>query len=65
MSRLNRLRAISVRAVGHGAGAVALAAASCIKEKDSLVIVGHDRRVTIFPGRSRFAITVGNVTQTL
>ena len=62
MSRHNRLRAISI-ALSAGAAMASLAAVSCIKQKDSLVIVGMTSEVDI-PGPLMVHITVGPVTQT-
>ncbi len=66
MSRLNRMdgagRTISI-ALCAGAAAMALAAVSCIKQKDSLVIVGMTAEMTI-PGPIQVRVSVGPVTQT-
>jgi len=61
MSRHDRLRAISI-ALSLGAVALSLAAVSCIKEKDSLVIVAMTSEVDI-PGPITVRITVGTVSQ--
>lgn len=66
MSRLNRVdgagRTISI-ALCAAAAAMALAAVSCIKQKDSLVIVGMTAEMTI-PGPIQVRVSVGPVTQT-
>ena len=66
MSPHNRVavagRTISI-ALCAGAAAMALATVSCIKQKDSLVIVGMTAETTI-PGPIQVHITVGSVSQT-
>jgi hypothetical protein len=64
MSRHIRLRPVSMAmAMATAAAALAVAGASCIKEKDSLVIVAMTAEMDI-PGPFQVHVTVGNVTQT-
>src|SRR5947209_3056627 len=62
MNRHRRLRAISI-ALSVAGAAASLAPASCIKQKDSLMVVAMTAEVNI-PGPLQVHVTVGPVTQT-